>query len=175
MIGKPQNLLAIGDDIHVHVQWSTTAPDVVCTIYTVVGSLWGQTIYTDHALPRDWNCNLHWTVVPLRSRAHSLFCHDRWSEALHGIAGSPGVHFGGAVWATPIRSVQPTISAALVVPTGPSRHLFSSSHWIGSHFQHVWQYEFLSWYTLQAIHATDVIHPFTTYLVLRKSPITWVL
>jgi pre-mRNA-splicing factor SYF2/beta-D-xylosidase 4 len=23
-----------------------------------------------------------------------------WSEALHGVAGSPGVHFGGNVWKT---------------------------------------------------------------------------
>ena len=32
------------------------------------------------------------------SLATAVFTTYRWSEALHGIAGSPGVDFGGQVW-----------------------------------------------------------------------------
>ena len=32
------------------------------------------------------------------SVATAAFTTYRWSEALHGIAGSPGVDFGGQVW-----------------------------------------------------------------------------
>ena len=82
----------------------------------------------------------------------------RWSEGLHGVAGSPGVHFGGNVsWMTGIQYYPNLVFITcfhyyinnnstlyiiynIVYSPGSLCNIFSASNWTWSYFQYVIQF-----------------------------------